>query len=111
MASGLSRRRVGGGGGGTVAGDSEQTNDGPSNLSSPAPSSPVNGSASYGGTAFAGGNKVAFDPRDLEEQEQDGGKMPLLTLLDEVLLLGLKDKAVCPSIFRTSRALIRTRFA
>lgn len=101
MSAGLSRRRVPGGGGGTTVDDS----DAPTNTAAVAPSiartnsptasSPVNGSASYGGTALEGGNKIAYDPRDLVEQEQEGGKMPLLTLLDEVLLLGLKDKQVC----------------
>lgn len=98
-AGGLSRRRVGAGGG-TTADDA----DGPSNtsnaqssiprVSTPTVQSSLNGQGSYGGTALEGGNKVAYDPRDLVEQEQDGGKMPLLSLLDEVLLLGLKDKQV-----------------
>lgn len=104
MSEGLSRRRVGGGGGGTglTADDSERGPSTPTTSNATSPirtnnSSPVNGTgpnASYGGTALEGGNKVAYDPRDLIEQEQDGGKMPLLTLLDEVLLLGLKDKQV-----------------
>lgn len=98
MSAGLSRRRVGGGDGAAVAGDSDaRTNDVVPSIArtaSPSVPSPVNGSASYGGTALEGGNKVAYDPRDLVEQEQDGGIMPLLTLLDEVLLLGLKDKQV-----------------
>src|SRR5258708_6426287 len=49
---------------------------------------------SHGGSAFAGGNKIAFDPRDLERDEEEskaGGKVPHLTLMEEVLLLGLKD--------------------
>lgn len=97
MSTGLSRRRVGGGGGaGTSADDADSSNNTAaptiSRTASPSVSSPINGAASYGGTALEGGNKIAYDPRDLVEQEQDGGKMPLLTLLDEVLLLGLKDK-------------------
>jgi golgi phosphoprotein 3 len=50
---------------------------------------------SHAGSAFAGGNKIAFDPRDLERDEEDsktGGRMPQLTLMEEVLLLGLKDR-------------------
>src|SRR5712671_7649744 len=74
--SGLSRRRV---------------NTGPA--SSPSePSSSL--FASHAGSAFAGGNKIAFDPRDLEQDEEEsktGGKVPRLTLMEEVLLLGLKD--------------------
>ncbi|KAF8310254.1 putative VPS74-protein [Clavulina sp. PMI_390] len=95
MSEGLSRRRVGGGGGGgTVADESGPSSSAAptARTASPAVPPPLNGSASYGGTALEGGNKVAYDPRDLVEQEQDGGKMPKLTLLDEVLLLGLKDK-------------------
>lgn len=101
--AGLSRRRVGAGGGTGLTIDDDaagQSTPTGSSLTSPtrtATSSPVNGTggtASYGGTALEGGNKVAFDPRDFVEQEQDGGKQPLLTLLDEVLLLGLKDKQV-----------------
>lgn len=52
----------------------------------------------FAGSAFEGGEgKIAFDPRDLvneEEEEQRGGKQPKLTLMEEVLLLGLKDKQV-----------------
>ncbi|KAL5498852.1 hypothetical protein ACEPAH_1370 [Sanghuangporus vaninii] len=50
----------------------------------------------HAGTAFEGGSKVAFDPRDLELEDADvrtsGGKMPRLTIMEEVLLLGIKDK-------------------
>lgn len=43
-----------------------------------------------------GGSKVAFDPRDLRNDDAaEGGKVPKLTILEEVLLLGLKDKQVC----------------
>jgi hypothetical protein len=80
--SGLSRRRV---------------NTGPAS-SSPEPSSSL--FASHAGSAFAGGNKIAFDPRDLERDEEEsktGGKIPRLTLMEEVLLLGLKDHQASPS--------------
>jgi Golgi phosphoprotein 3 len=76
--SGLSRRRV---------------NTGPVSTSSSEPSSST--VTSHAGSAFAGGNKVAFDPRDLERDEEEskaGGKIPRLTLMEEVLLLGLKDR-------------------
>ncbi|KAF8812100.1 hypothetical protein BYT27DRAFT_7207944 [Phlegmacium glaucopus] len=43
-----------------------------------------------------GGNKIAFDPRDIQqdanEEAKTSGKMPRLTLMEEVLLLGIKDK-------------------
>ncbi|KAF8644194.1 hypothetical protein AX16_008634 [Volvariella volvacea WC 439] len=59
-----------------------------------------NGNAGRGyhhaGSAFEGGSKIAYDPRDLTEDEAErrraGGKLPKLTLMEEVLLLGLKDK-------------------
>ncbi|GBE89330.1 Golgi phosphoprotein 3-domain-containing protein [Sparassis latifolia] len=50
---------------------------------------------SHGGSAFQGGSKIAYDPRDLERSDEDarqGGKAPRLTIMEEVLLLGLKDK-------------------
>ena len=41
------------------------------------------------------GHKIAFDPRDISESaERD--KQPKLTLMEEILLLGLKDKQVRP---------------
>lgn len=36
------------------------------------------------------GSKVAYDPRDIDESKST----PKLTLMEEVLLLGLKDKQV-----------------
>lgn len=52
---------------------------------------------SHAGSAFEGGNKIAFDPKDLEREDEEvrsGGRMPKLTIMEEVLLLGLKDKQV-----------------
>lgn len=40
------------------------------------------------------GHKIAFDPRDLNDTAQRA-KQPKLTLMEEVLLMGLKDKQVC----------------
>lgn len=61
------------------------------------------GANSHAGSAFQGGNKIAFDPRDLEGANDDesrvGGKMPRLTIMEEVLLLGIKDKQVCVPVF------------
>lgn len=51
----------------------------------------------HAGSAFEGGSKIAYDPRDLEREDEDarlGGKPPRLTIMEEVLLLGLKDKQV-----------------
>jgi Golgi phosphoprotein 3 len=39
------------------------------------------------------GHKIAFDPRDISESAERN-KQPLLTLMEEVLLMGLKDKQV-----------------
>ena len=76
--SGLSRRRV---------------NTGPASTTSSETSS--SSFPSHAGSAFAGGNKIAFDPRDAEREEEESkttGKVPRLTLMEEVLLLGLKDR-------------------
>jgi Golgi phosphoprotein 3 len=57
----------------------------------------------HAGSAFERGNKIAYDPRDLQEGASEeariGGKMPRLTIMEEVLLLGLKDKQVCQMQF------------
>jgi len=44
-------------------------------------------------TSGENGHKIAFDPRDISESEERN-KQPKLTLMEEVLLLGLKDKQV-----------------
>lgn len=47
-------------------------------------------------TSYTGGengHKIAFDPRDISESEERN-KQPKLTLMEEILLLGLKDKQV-----------------
>jgi Golgi phosphoprotein 3 len=102
-AAGLSRRRVATASTSSVSGD---------DLASPGRN--ANGSASNGavathaGSAFEGGNKIAFDPRDLDQDREDsryGGKMPRLTIMEEVLLLGLKDKHVCTRLFGLFAAL------
>ena len=55
-----------------------------------------------GGSAFeySGGNRIAYDPRDLldaaGEESKVGGKLPKLTLMEEIMLLGVKDKQVRP---------------
>ncbi|PSS09093.1 hypothetical protein M430DRAFT_69533 [Amorphotheca resinae ATCC 22711] len=90
-ASGLTRRRGGGGGAG-AAGDNE-------NSDSSRVASPVNkagGSRDTSGpeTSYESGengHRIAFDPRDISESAERS-KQPKLTLMEEVLLLGLKDK-------------------
>ncbi|KAI5122035.1 hypothetical protein M0805_008025 [Coniferiporia weirii] len=74
-----------GSGNGNSSGGGSDTSDG------------VNGNGvGHAGSAFAGGGKIAFDPRDLERDDADariaGGRMPRLTIMEEVLLLGLKDR-------------------
>lgn len=99
---GLSRRRVAASGSNNDdADDAWGLNGGGSSSHSSNPSissTPIPGSTSHAGTAFQGGSKIAYDPRDLEREDEDirqGGKAPKLTIMEEVLLLGLKDKQVC----------------
>ena len=86
---GLTRRR---GGGGTSGADDENDT---SRVSSPAPKGqPYENRAPE--TSYTGGengHKIAFDPRDISESEERN-KQPKLTLMEEVLLMGLKDKQV-----------------
>lgn len=89
---GLTRRR-----GGTTANTSDDTDP-----TSPSLGSSTNGSLSdapgaraHAGSALEGGAKIAYDPRDLEDDgSREGGRPPRLTIMEEVLLLGLKDKQV-----------------
>jgi golgi phosphoprotein 3 len=111
---GLSRRRVGANGGATSSYDDDDGNrlssinnggsgggggvGGGSRSTTPVVS-PLSQHA-HAGSAFEGGGKIAFDPRDLQqdasEEARTGGKMPRLTIMEEVLLLGIKDKQVNP---------------
>lgn len=89
-AGGLTRRR--GGGGGASTGDDED----PSRVTSPAPKSVPSHESRAPETSYSGGengHKIAFDPRDISESEERN-KQPKLTLMEEVLLMGLKDKQV-----------------
>ncbi|KAI0427466.1 Golgi phosphoprotein 3-domain-containing protein [Xylaria sp. FL1042] len=82
--SGLTRRRGAGG----ATNDAESSNG-------------INRSHSSAGVRDSGpetsyensenGHKIAFDPRDISESAERS-KQPKLTLMDEVVLLGLKDK-------------------
>ena len=85
--SGLTRRR-GGGGGGPANGEGENANSVNRSNSAVKDSAPE--------TSFESsenGHKIAFDPRDISESAERS-KQPKLTLMEEVLLLGLKDKQV-----------------
>lgn len=87
MSSGLTRRR--GAGAATSAdgeGSSAGRTDSPSNFKDSAPET------SY--EKGENGHKIAYDPRDMSESAERS-KQPKLTLMEEVLLLGLKDKQVC----------------
>lgn len=86
---GLTRRR-GAGGGGATNGDSEPS----SRVTSPGPRSNPSFADRSPETAYESGengHKIAFDPRDISESEERN-KQPKLTLMEEILLLGLKDK-------------------
>lgn len=90
--TGLSRRRVA---------NTDDTSGSPRHTNG----SPSNG-ASHAGSAFEGGNKIACDPRDLDQDQEEtraGGKLPRLTIMEEVLLLGLKDKHVRVDAITTFR--------
>jgi golgi phosphoprotein 3 len=93
MASaGLTRRR-----GGRVGGED---NDEGSRVSSPVPNSRTAIDARSPETSYTdgeNGHKIAYDPRDISENEERT-RLPKLTLMDEVLLLGLKDKQVPISV-------------
>ena len=83
--SGLTRRRGGGG--------ANAENEDGSRVSSPVPNKKFEDPRSPD-TAYesgANGHKIAFDPRDISENAERS-KQPKLTLMEEVLLMGLKDK-------------------
>lgn len=85
--SGLTRRRGGGAGAGN---DGDDT----SRVSSPVPKPRADDrtpETSYENSA--NGHKIAFDPRDISENAERS-KQPKLTLMEEIILMGLKDKQV-----------------
>lgn len=86
---GLTRRR---GGAGSPAVASSATFD-----SAPA-ATPTSSRAPT--SSVEGRSKVAFDPRDFEDTGE-ATKMPRLTLMEEILLIGLKDKAVGRNVCST----------
>lgn len=90
--SGLTRRR---GGGGTTDPENDETDA--SRVNSPGPKPGPASESRAPETSFSStgenGHKIAFDPRDISESEERN-KQPKLTLMEEVLLIGLKDKQV-----------------
>jgi Golgi phosphoprotein 3 len=86
--SGLTRRR-GAAGGAAAEGGENGGGIGRSNSSSNVKDSAPETSYEQG----ENGHKIAFDPRDMNESAERS-KQPKLTLMEEVLLLGLKDKQV-----------------
>lgn len=93
-ASGLTRRRGGGGGaaaGGPTATEGESSNGGINRTNSSSNFKDNAPETSY--ESSENGHKIAFDPRDISESTERN-KQPKLTLMEEVLLLGLKDKQV-----------------
>ncbi|KAL9109702.1 MAG: hypothetical protein Q9227_005740 [Pyrenula ochraceoflavens] len=86
---GLTRRRGAGNTATTTNGD-----EGPaSRIASPAPkrTDAENRAPETSYSSSENGHKIAFDPRDISENEERS-KQPKLTLMEEVILLGLKDK-------------------
>jgi golgi phosphoprotein 3 len=93
MSSGLTRRRGAGGGG-------EDAASAPSRTASSTNVRDNGPETSY--EASENGHKIAFDPRDISESAERS-KQPKLTLMEEVILLGLKDKQVRDTLFSLSR--------
>ncbi|KAH6982840.1 vacuolar protein sorting-associated protein [Ilyonectria robusta] len=87
MSSGLTRRRGAGGGTGATSEGDSSNGAGARNPSSNARDAGPETSYESG----ENGHKIAFDPRDISESAERS-KQPKLTLMEEVLLLGLKDK-------------------
>ena len=119
---GLSRRRVGANGGATSSYDDDDGNKlshsnsggggGGGGSRSTTPVVSQQPQHAHAGSAFEGGNKIAFDPRDLQqdatEEARTGGRMPRLTIMEEVLLLGIKDKQVTHSLLFFFSSLMRS---
>ena len=93
-AGGLTRRRgAGGGGGGGASASTAEDGEDSSRVTSPAPKAYNDRAPETSYTGGENGHKIAFDPRDISESEERS-KQPKLTLMEEVLLMGLKDKQV-----------------
>jgi Golgi phosphoprotein 3 len=83
--SGLTRRR-----GGAAANNGE---DEGGRVSSPAPRRNDDRAPETSYEDSANGHRIAFDPRDISESAERN-KQPKLTLMEEIILMGLKDKQV-----------------
>jgi len=92
MSEGLTRRR------GAGASAARNSNDGFERSSSAGGSLSRPDSRVAVASAAEGRNKVAYDPRDFSDDNETKTN-PRLTLMEEVLLLGLKDKAVSLVLF------------
>ena len=92
MSSGLTRRRGAGGGGGGQNPTEGEGSNGPNKTNPPNNYKDSGPETSY--ESGENGHKIAFDPRDISESAERS-KQPKLTMMEEVLLLGLKDKQVC----------------
>ncbi|CAK4031745.1 vacuolar sorting-associated 74 [Lecanosticta acicola] len=88
-AGGLTRRR--GAGGASSSAAAENGEDSNSRVASPAPKPTSSSGPETSYEAGENGHKIAFDPRDISESAERL-KQPKLTLMEEVLLMGLKDK-------------------
>jgi golgi phosphoprotein 3 len=86
---GLTRRR-GAGGVTSPTGDDESSS---SRVTSPVPKQYNDRSPETAYESSENGHKIAYDPRDISENTERA-KQPKLTLMEEILLLGLKDKQV-----------------
>ena len=90
---GLTRRRGAGAAGGAAAGAVNGDEESSSRVASPTPKAYNDRSPETSYENNENGHKIAFDPRDISESAERS-KQPKLTLMEEVLLLGLKDKQV-----------------
>jgi hypothetical protein len=89
--SGLTRRRGGGGAGGAAA--SSETSAFNNSESHAGSIGDIGSSGTTDLGTASNGHRVAYDPRDLGDSA-DRAKQPKLTMMEEVLLLGLKDQQV-----------------
>ncbi|SPQ24679.1 de35396a-ae32-40e1-af5d-cac5fffd0717 [Thermothielavioides terrestris] len=87
--AGLTRRRGGGGAGGVGGGDGNGIGPSSRTNSSVNVRDHTGPETSY--ESGENGHRIAYDPRDISESAERS-KQPKLTLMEEVLLLGLKDK-------------------
>ena len=88
--SGLTRRR---GAGNAIAADDNNAEGSTPGTPTPRGGPSTDRAPETGYTGGENGHKIAFDPRDISESAERS-KQPKLTLMEEVLLMGLKDKQV-----------------